>query len=414
MNRKQQSAPVIIAGGGMVGSALALALARAGVPVCVLEPRPAQPLAEDAPYELRCSAISPASIRLLQAVGVWDSIRQQRVSPYRHMRVWDSESPARLEFSAAEMGLSELGWIIENRRIQAALWQALGFCPGVETRQSPLAHWENRDGGLQVTLEDGSQLWTPLLIGADGRQSRVREQAGIPLRVHPYAQQALVAVVETEKPHEQTAWQRFLPTGPLAFLPLAGGSSSIVWSLDDAEAEQVLALDESAFNAALTAALDACLGPCRRVSPLAAFPLQMQRAGAFIGPRLALVGDAAHVVHPLAGQGVNLGFLDAAALAEVLVDALRRGEDIGDARVLNRYQRWRKADTLITQEFMTVLQRLFGSRHPLLAGLRGAGMQLVDKTLLKKAFAWHVAGQSDDHPRLSRGQALEPLRGHVA
>ncbi len=414
MNERQNPPTVVIAGGGMVGSALALALGRAGVSVAVLEPRPASPLPQDAPTELRCSAISPASRRLLQAVGVWEVLQAQRVSPYRHMHVWDSESPARLVFSASELGLTELGWIIENRRIQSALWQALQYCPGVRCLNSPLAGWQNEEGGLRVQLEDGTELRTRLLVGADGRQSRVRQQAGIPLRTHPYAQQALVAVVATERSHEHTAWQRFLPTGPLAFLPLDDGTSSIVWTVDDAEAERLRALDEAAFNAELTAALDARLGPCRLLSPLAAFPLQMQRAGAFVGARLALVGDAAHVVHPLAGQGVNLGFLDAAALAEVVVDALRRGEDVGDARVLNRYQRWRKADTLMTQEFMTLLQRLFGSRNPALVGLRGLGMALVDRSVLKKAFAWHVAGQSDDHPRLSRGEPLGSVQGDAA
>ncbi len=403
------ASPVVVAGGGMVGAALALALGRAGVEVVVLEPQPPRPPEADGDWALRCSAISPASVRMLEQLGVWQSLPSRRLCPYRHMRVWDSQSPARLDFSAGEMALQALGWIVENHRIQHALWQALQYTPGVRCLDAGLAGWESSEGGLTLRLDDGRQLEAVLLVGADGRASQVREQAGIPLRCHDYGQKALVAVVDTEQPHAHTAWQRFLPTGPLAFLPLADGCSSIVWTLDEDAARQTEALEMDAFGRALTAALDGRLGRCRLRSTVAGFPLRMQRAGSFIGPRLALVGDAAHVVHPLAGQGVNLGFLDAAALAEVLVEAIRRGEDPGDARVLNRYQRWRKGDVLMTQEFMTVLQRLFGTRNGLLTGLRGLGMTLVDRSLLKRALAWHVAGQSEDHPRLSRRLALPRL-----
>lgn len=401
---------VVIAGGGMVGAAAALALARSQVRVALIEPFVPEAVSSDQAVDLRCSAISPPSQRILETLGVWNAVESIRACPYQGMKVWDAESAGELAFSSLDMGLPDLGHIVENRLIQYQLWQALRLSPGVKLiTDSPLASRKIKEDRVEISLESGVSLQASLLIGADGKQSKTREHAGIPLRTYDYQQSALVAVIATEKSHQYTAWQRFLSSGPLAFLPLKDGSSSIVWSLDTEQSQAMMALPEEAFNQALSEAFEFQLGACKLLSERAAFPLRMQRAGSFIGSRLALVGDAAHVVHPLAGQGVNLGFLDAAALAETVIEALAKGEDPGDARVLNRYQRWRKSDTLMTQEFMTLLKQLFGTRNPAISLVRGMGMKLVDQTILKGLFANHVAGSSDDHPALARGQACQVL-----
>ncbi len=393
---------IAIVGAGMVGTTLAVALARAGFDVALIEAAPPAPYDPASDYDLRVSALSAASQRLFARLGIWPAIAAGRISPYREMQVWDAGGAGILHFDAAELGLPELGHIVENSLIQSAAWQALDrvrrYCPARLRALEPAAD------GCRLLLEDGGALEAQLVVGADGAESRVRELAGIGCSGWSYAQQGIVCNVATEQPHRHTAWQRFLPTGPLAFLPLADGRCSIVWSVDAAEAGTLMALDDEAFRRRLGEAFGGELGAITAVSRRAAFPLRMLHAQRYVQPRLALVGDAAHVIHPLAGQGVNLGLLDTAALAEVLNAAKREGRDLGDLRVLQQYERWRRGDNLLMTAATDGLKRLFGSRNPLLAFARNRGLGVVNAvTPLKNLFIRHAMGIAGDMPPLVRG-----------
>ena len=369
---------VVISGAGLVGLALAAALGRDGFRVAVLDPR--QPDCDWPPgsIDLRVYAISRASQRLFETLGAWPAIAPL-AQPYRDMRVWDAGSPGEVHFDAADLGEPDLGHIIESRVIECAL---LGVLEGIDsvTRLCPAAldRFEDAGGRRRVLLRDGAVLDTKLLVGADGKSSRVRELAGIPVQVSDYGQQALVAVVATERPHRDTAWQRFLPSGPLAFLPLHDGRCSIVWSATSDRAEALLALDDEAFRERLGEAFEYRLGRITACGERALFPLVRQSADAYVQPRLALVGDAAHVVHPLAGQGVNLGLKDVQALADALRAARARGRDPGALPVLRRYERARRGDNLLTMMTMDAFKQLFGSEALPLRALRGAGMKLFE------------------------------------
>ncbi len=395
---------IVINGGGMVGAALACALGDSPLRVAVLESRRPQPLNPTDPAELRVSAIGRASQRLFVAVGAWEAMTAQRVSPFREMRVWDAGGAGSIHFDCAEIGEPGLGWIIENRAIQWALLDRLeGFqnvdllCPAA------LEECRIQDHRVELGLASGRRLSTRLLVGADGGGSRVRTLAGIATRGWDYSQKGVVCVVATELPHQETAWQRFLPGGPLAFLPLADGRCSIVWSTGHGHAEDLLALDDAAFAQALGDAFDHRLGGIIGVGPRAAFPLRLQHAMAYTRPRVALVGDAAHVVHPLAGQGVNLGLLDAAALAEVLLDAVRDKRDPGSLRVLRRYERWRKGENVMMLAVMDGFKRLFGNPLPPVAWLRNLGLGLTDAAApLKHRIIRRAMGLSGDLPRRVR------------
>jgi 2-octaprenylphenol hydroxylase len=351
------------------------------------------------------SAISRASQRLFAAVGAWDGMTAWRVSPFRDMRVWDATGFGSIHFDSADIGEPLLGWIIENRVIQHALLERARQCPAVdllcptalETAQ-PL-----EAGGWRVGLKDGREFTTRLLVGADGAQSKVRQLAGIETGGWGYDQHAVVASVRTAQPHQETAWQRFLPSGPLAFLPLHDGRCSIVWSTTPERATGLLALNDEDFGAALAAAFEARLGAILEVGPRAAFPLRLQHAQAYVKPGVALIGDAAHVIHPLAGQGVNLGLLDAATLAEVLSDAMADDRDITSLKVLRRYERWRKGDNLLMLGIMDGFKRLFGTSLPPVRLLRNLGLNLTDAAgPLKNLIARRAMGLEGDLPRLAR------------
>ena len=381
---QQAEFDVIVSGAGLTGLATALALGQAGFQVALLAgeelPRQWPPGSIDA----RVYAISRASQRLLEQLGAWPDI-VPLAQPYRDMRVWDAGSRGAVHFDAAELGEPDLGYIIESRVMARALAGRLEaletvtcLCPARLADFTPAR--EAPDGQyLRVSLEDGRSLTARLLVGADGKASRVRERAGIPVRVTDYGQQALVATVATEKPHRETAWQRFLPSGPLAFLPLYDGRCSIVWSATRAFAEGLRALDEAAFCHALGEAFEYRLGAITGVGERLLFPLAAQSAVHYVQPRLALVGDAAHVVHPLAGQGVNLGFKDVAELARVLVAARAAGRDPGAFTVLRRYARARRGDNQATLFAMTAFKEGFGAEDAPLCLLRGLGMQLFDR-----------------------------------
>lgn len=381
---------IVVAGGGLVGLSLAAMLGRAGFSTALVEAR--EPVLDWPPdsVDLRVYAISRASENLLRDAGAWAAI-EPHVCAYRDMRVWDAGGSGDIHFDSAELGEACLGYIIESRVIEKALLEVIDALPAVQ-RLCPaaIAGFAEAQGSLAVELDDGRALSAALLVGADGKHSKLRDLAGIHVQVSSYGQQALVAVVRCERDHQETAWQRFLPTGPLAFLPLRDGRCSIVWSATSDEAQRLLALDDAAFREALGDAFDHRLGRVLSVGARALFPLARQHAASSVAPRLALVGDASHVVHPLAGQGVNLGFKDVRELADVVVAARRQGRDIGALSVLRRYERARKGDNLATMFAMDGFKHLFGSRVPPVRWLRNAGLDLVDaaapvKRLLMRA-----------------------------
>ncbi len=387
----------------MVGAALACALGDSGLKVAVLEQRePSPPPAQG--YDLRVSAVTLASVSIFQAVGAWDAMKH-RVSPVREMKVFDAAGTGSIHFDAAEMGESCLAYIIENSLMQSALVERLHhftnihyLCPvEIETLElTPEA--------AALTLKDGRKLNARLLVGADGAQSRVRELAGIERHRHVLNQSSIVATVTTEKPHADTAWQKFLPTGPLASLPLPGPHTcSIVWSADTARADALMALDDTAFLAELQMAFGDTLGKIQTVSPHAVFPLALSLAKSYVSDRLALIGDAAHTVHPLAGQGVNLGYLDAATLAEVLLDAAAEKKDIGTTRVLRRFERWRKGDNMVTVSITGGFRYLFSNELPGVRELRNFGLSLTDAaTPIKNLIMRRASGLEGDLPKLAK------------
>jgi 2-polyprenylphenol 6-hydroxylase len=389
--RSGQQADIVIIGGGMVGSAAALSLGKLGYSVVVIEAGQATDFPGDE-YDLRVSAISPASAHLLNELGAWDGILEHRVSPYERMAVWDASGSGSLSFDAADIGLPQLGHIVENRLINAALVEQVRSSAlaryMTETRVTDISWLDDR---VSIQLDNGDTLDCSLLVGADGGRSQVRKAAGLTTRGHAYHQTAIVANVRTEASHNRTAWQRFLPSGPLAFLPLSDGSCSIVWSADDPVAEELLALDPLAFEQQLEDAFESRLGKVKLTSKCAGFPLIYANAESYGAHRLVLVGDAAHRIHPLAGQGVNLGLGDVSALESVLAEARSADREAGDALYLRRYARARRADASAMMAGMDAIQHLFTSDNTGLQWARNAGLQLVDKTMPLKAFFMHQA-----------------------
>ena len=391
--RRAPALDVAIVGGGMVGAAAALALTKAGFATALLEARAPQPWSAVDEVDLRVVGLAPSSIALLDELGVWMSIRDARSGPYAHMHVWDGESGAAIDFDAADEGRDLLGHIVENNLVQWTLWQALEAAGVRRLCPAEVRGIEPREDRMTLELADGDSLSARLLVATDGAASPLRGMAGIATRGRDYAQRAVVAHVVTERAHERTAWQRFLPAGPLALLPLADGRSSVVWSLPDDEAQRVLALDEQAFMDELGVASDFRLGRILSTTPRAAFPLKLQLAERYQAERFVLLGDAAHAVHPLAGQGVNLGLRDVAELRDTLLDARAAGRDIGAAHVLRRYARRRRsADTLDALGF-DALARIYAWQSPALVAARSIGVRLLDRLApLKRRLSEHAAG----------------------
>lgn len=390
----------VIVGAGPVGAALALALAKDGLSIALVEANEPSPWQADAEVDVRVVALAADSVALLADLEVWQGISSLRAAPYRRMTVWDALAPGKLTFDAAERGDAALGFIVENRLIQHQLWQALQqraghgghnvqlHCP------SRVVAIESNDDSVSVQLDNDETLRSRTLIAADGGASGLRELVGISTRGHAYEQRAVVAHVATTRPHEDTAWQRFLPGGPLAFLPLADGLCSIVWSLPDDEAQRILALDDGAFCAELGCALDMRLGAVKATTPRASFPLRLNLAERYVAGRCVLVGDAAHVVHPLAGQGMNLGFRDVMCLRRELVGAVKRGVDPGSAHVLRRYERERRSENSVGAYGMDVIGKVFAPGSLPLATLRGAALGLAGKFApLRRRLADAAAGR---------------------
>lgn len=396
---------IVVVGGGMVGAALALALAPLDIRVIVLEgqsldvsPRQCAKVPDVASFERRVSAISPASQRILSRLGAWERIPAECQGTYTRMCVWDADGTGEIHFDAADMGAVSLGDIVENRLMTEALHGVLRE-RDVEVHDGVAATGWRADGERSVlTLADGRSIRATLVVAADGARSPLRQWAGLPIREWDYGQQAIVATVQTERSHQFTAWQRFMPTGPLAFLPLADGQGgshflSIVWSQDTLEAERLMALDDEGFRQALGEAFERRLGEIEAVSVRQAFPLRQCHAKTYVRPGLALVGDAAHSIHPLAGQGVNLGFADADVLSQEVARALQRGQSPGDMAVLQRYQRRRRGENLAMMAAMEGFKQLFARDELVPRWLRNTGMRWLDgQGALKRRIASQAMG----------------------
>ena len=401
---------VMVVGAGPIGLTTAILLARqCGIPparIAVLDRRiPAAVDAGTLPMDLRVFALSRASEKILRVADAWTDIRAVRTCPFERMQVWHADVPPHggdaLVFDAAEMGERDLGVIAENQVLQLALASAARRA-GVTLVQGELETLETgRDAAVLRT--GGRELRTRLVVGADGAQSRVRELAGVFAARTDYGQVAIVAMVSTARPHQHTAWQRFLGDGTLAFLPLADGQSSIVWSIATARAEKLLVASPPDFERELEQDFDAALGTTRLASERLKFPLWRLSADSYVTERVALVGDAAHVVHPLAGQGANLGLLDAAALADVLGAGIADGEDPGALRILRRYERWRRSENELMSAAIDAFDRLLARGSGRLADLAQRGMPWVGRSgIVKRAFIERAMGLAGELPAAAR------------
>ena len=398
---------IIIVGGGMVGGALGAALGNGGLRGAVLESHPPAPIPPAAPFDLRVSSVNLASQHLLENVGAWDAIvDSQRLCPWSRIRVWE-EGGGATEFVAEDAGVPLFGHFVENRLIQWALAERLQALPGVDYL-APAAPETLRIEPDRVIVEiAGASLTASLLVGADGARSRVREAAGIGTHSWDYEQGVVVASARTVLPQQEISWQRFTPSGPQAFLPLPGHHASLVWYHRPAEVKRLLALEDDAFVAELEATFPACLGGVAGISARGSFPLRRMHAHRYVDQRVALVGDAAHTVHPLAGQGVNLGMLDAAVLAEVLLTALAQAEDFAEQAVLARYERRRRRDILAMMGVIDLFYRLFGNDVVPVKLLRNLGLGVANRlTPAKRQVMRFALGLAGEAPALVRSPGV--------
>lgn len=403
-------ADLIIVGAGMVGSTLALALQGAGLTIKLIDSGPldVQPFALTDPFEPRVSALSAASQRILERVGAWPGITNRRASPYTDMHVWDGSGTGQIHFSAASVHAEVLGHIVENRVVQDALLDALRGGGSVELMAGArVEQLQQNEHGWSLVLADGQRVSAGLVVAADGANSAVRRLAGCETREWDYLHHAIVTSVRCAEPNQQTAWQRFTDDGPLAFLPLQRAGDphwcSIVWSVTEQEAQRLMALDDEAFRHALGRAFEYRLGAVLEADPRLCIPLRQRHAKRYVQPGLALIGDAAHTIHPLAGQGVNLGLLDAAVLAEVLLAAIARGAQLGDPRVLGRFERRRMPHNLTMMAAMEGFERLFQADALPLRWLRNVGLKGIQALPEAKAlFVRQALGLSGDLPDLAR------------
>ena len=422
-----ENCDVIIGGGGMVGAALGCALGDLGFRVAVVEAREPVGSWPAETVDARTSALTRASENILRNLGVWDRMMAMRVSPYRAMHVWDAAGFGEIHFDSAEIGEPDLGHIVENRVIQKALWDRLGeittverICPAKvaaldlagepptltlevtdhDKSESRPGGRSNPDGGPAASA--ARSITASLVVAADGVQSALRTLAGLGTRGWAYDQHAVVAIVRPARHHRDTAWQRFLPTGPIALLPIDDGRCSLVWSTSPEHAVALQGMLDDEFCRAVTGATQARLGDILDTGPRAIFPLRLQHAENYVEPGLALVGDAAHAIHPLAGQGVNLGLLDAATLADVLDQARLRGRPLGAMATLRRYERARKGANLAMMGAMDVFKRLFSNDNPALSVARNLGLKATDLAVpVKHAIMRRALGVSGERPSLA-------------
>lgn len=404
---------IIVIGGGIVGACTA-ALAGAnpqlaGTRIALLEAYPpAMPADEDT--DLRVSAFSRASERILDSFDAWTATPEQSRGPYSDMVVWDQAGKPRgkasIHFSASASSEPNLGHIIENRRVLWSIYSSRIFRDRVTLLRGKLSGLQFESESARITLEDGRSYTAQLIIGADGSDSVSRTLAGLSVTEQPYQQTAFVAHLSTERAHERTAWQRFLSSGPIAFLPLSDGRSSIVWTTTPEHAEVLLSQEQAVIERQIAEALDNVLGNVSLASARGAFPLRLMHAQQYCRERFVLVGDAAHTVHPLAGQGVNLGLLDAAALVQILGQALAgtsRTELLGEMRVLRKYERWRKSENALALRFIDALNAMFGNTQQVVGVMRRFGLESVDSIpALKRFFMTRAMGIGGELPEIAR------------
>jgi 2-octaprenyl-6-methoxyphenol hydroxylase len=398
---------VIILGGGLIGLALASALDASGLRCIVVDPvDPAK--WKDAGFDGRTSAVSSSSRRMLDTIGVGDHFAEPGC-PIRTIRVADGLAPGSLAFEPPQGDAEPLGWMHENRHLRAALKARAEAGSNIDLRwKSHAAAIERGEHGVTVRLDDGSELAAPLLAVAEGRNSPTREAAGIRLARWQYDHAAIVSILRHERPHEHVAWEIFYSAGPFALLPMTddtgGHRSAIVWSVGKDDADGFLALSDEQFAAEAEAAMGGFLGKVALLAPRSTYPLGFHHAARITDRRLALIGDSAHAIHPIAGQGLNLGFRDAAALAQVLVEGARLGLDLGDRQLMDRYQRWRSLDTFMVAMATDGLTRLYGIPGKLPSAVRRFGMAVTSRIgPLKDRLMHEARGTSGDLPLLLRG-----------
>ena len=417
----ERDTDVIVGGGGMVGLTLALALAQGGLKVVVADPTPASAML-DAKFDGRVSALSYSSVRMLEALGVWDRLAAD-AQPIHDILVTDSglgraPSPFSLHFDSAEIG-RPMGAIAENRHIRSVLFAAMERAKDV-TFVSPaaLVHLDAQPHGIVGLLSNGERICARLAVAADGRDSAMREAMGLRVIAWSYPQTAIVATVEHERAHNGTAYEHFLPSGPFAILPMTSASgseavgqievnrSSLVWTERDDLASAMMKLSDVDFDAEIARRFGHHLGATKAAGPRWSYPLKFHLARGFVAQRFALAGDAAHGIHPIAGQGLNLGFKDAAALAECVLDAARLGLDIGNSDTLKRYERWRRFDSFALAASTDALNRLFSNDIAPLRLARDLGLGVVDGIApLRRFFMRHAGGDVGKLPRLLKGEA---------
>jgi 2-octaprenylphenol hydroxylase len=395
---------IVVVGGGIVGLTQALALKNSGLSVAVVESHVSQGMPIGDP-QLRVSALTLATENILQNLGVWQNLDANRLCSYVDMQVWDQDSFGKIEFSADQVHKKQLGHIVENQAIRHSLWMQAQNSSHIELlAPSKIKQLVFGQQECFITLDDNSQLTARLVIGADGANSVVKKQANLAETFWDYDQQAIVATVKTAMPHKSAARQIFTATGPLAFLPLWDAHHcSIVWSQDEPKAAELLKLSNEEFNKALTAAFDCTLGLCELVSDRQSYPLKMRYTRQWVGNRVAIIGDAAHTIHPLAGQGANLGLLDAAALAEQIIRLVEKNKDFGLAKNLRPFERWRKTEAVKMVAAMEAFKRLFAGDQPVKKLIRDTGLSLANhSSITKQKIIQHAMGIEGELPELAK------------
>jgi 2-octaprenylphenol hydroxylase len=411
MKKNLVKVDIAIVGAGLVGAALAAALKNGGLSVALIDNQTEDRLQKNLSggvsvndFEPRVSALTMASQSLLTELGVWQKIKPSQIQAYQKMKVWDELGTASIEFDSAELYQDSLGCILENQNIIAALHSVLADQANLKTflgdKLTSIKLIETEADQHLLTLESGQLIQCKLLVAADGANSKVRQWASMPTREWDYQHEAIVATIKTSRKHQKTAWQRFSESGPLAFLPLADANDtqqfcSIVWSQETARAKSLMALSESDFLKELAEAIEFSLGELEAVSTRYSIPLRQRHAKTYVKPGIVLLGDAAHTIHPLAGQGVNLGFKDVKALSDILIEADKQNLDVNNMLLLKRYQRQRQGDNLLMMGAMEGFKRLFEQPDPVLRWLRNTGMGWLNKqSFLKNQIAKHAMGLS--------------------
>ena len=398
---------VIIVGGGMVGAAAACSLGGSFLKVAIIENSPPLPFTDDQPHDLRVSALSMASKNILETIGAWEGIINRRFCPFRRMRVW--ETAGETEFCSDDIGHSALGYIVENRVTQLALLERLNAFENIELICPVSIKIIKYTAGQysEIELENGRLLSAKVLVAADGGQSRVRQTVGLGVTSWDYKQHALVIYIETAYEQQDITWQRFLASGPQAFLPLTGNYGSIVWYNSPDEVNRLKTLSYDALKDELVAAFPDCLGEVNKVLGVASFPLKRQHAQNYVKTGVVLIGDAAHMINPLAGQGVNIGLLDAAALGEVLIDATKKGLEIADLSTLKNYEKMRRNENLRMMTVMDVFYHVFSNDVLPIKFIRNLGLGLAERVLpAKNKVMRNAMGLEGNLPKLARGEPI--------